>query len=94
METLAAAPEIDFSLLGLFLRATITVKLVMIGLLVMSFYSWAIIIRKHIMYRAARAEARSKDASLWPNLELRASQSVDRNTNGVETSLQLWSFIP
>jgi outer membrane protein, adhesin transport system len=34
--------------------------------------------------RAARAEARSKDASLWPNLELRASQSVDRNTNGVE----------
>ena len=65
METVAAAQELDFSLLALFLRATITVKLVMIGLLVMSFYSWAIIFRKHIMYRAARAEAAVFDQAFW-----------------------------
>ena len=56
-ETLAMAQEIDFSLLALFARATITVKFVMIGLLIMSFWSWAIIIRKHMMFRTARAEA-------------------------------------
>lgn len=33
--------------------------------------------------RAARAEARNKDSSLWPTVELRASQSVDRNIDGV-----------
>lgn len=65
METVTAAQELDFSLLALFARATITVKLVMIGLLVMSFYSWAIIIRKHIMYRAARAEADIFDRAFW-----------------------------
>ena len=64
-ETLAAAQEIDFSMLALFLRATFTVKLVMIGLLVMSFWSWAIIIRKHIMYREARAEADTFDRAFW-----------------------------
>ena len=55
-ETLAAASEIDFSLLGLFLRATITVKLVMIMLIVASFWSWSIIIQKMIQYRHAKGE--------------------------------------
>ena len=53
--TLAAAQEIDFSLLSLFARATLTVQVVMLGLLVMSFWSWAIIIQKHILFRASRA---------------------------------------
>ncbi|MEH7828330.1 protein TolQ [Gemmobacter denitrificans] len=69
METVTAAStaasEIDFSLIGLFARATITVKLVMIGLLIMSFWSWAIIIRKHLMFRAARAEAAVFDRAFW-----------------------------
>ncbi len=65
METVAAAQELDFSMLALFLRATLTVKLVMICLLGMSFYSWAIIVRKHRMYRAARAEADTFDRSFW-----------------------------
>ena len=64
-ETLAAARDIDFSLLALFARATLTVKLVMILLLVMSFWSWAIIIRKHIAYRQARREAAVFDAAFW-----------------------------
>ena len=64
-ETLAAASEIDFSLLGLFLRATITVKLVMIMLIVASFWSWSIIIQKMIQYRHAKAEAERFDQAFW-----------------------------
>lgn len=64
-ETLALAQEIDFSLWGLFARATFTVKLVMLLLIVASFWSWAIIIQKMIAYRAARAEAGIFDRAFW-----------------------------
>ncbi|MFD3191697.1 protein TolQ [Sedimentitalea sp. HM32M-2] len=64
-ETLALAQEIDFSLWGLFARATFTVKLVMILLIVASFWSWSIIIQKLIAYRAARAEADIFDRAFW-----------------------------
>jgi biopolymer transport protein TolQ len=59
------AQEIDFSMLALFARATLTVKIVMIMLLVMSFWSWAIIIQKHIQYRKARSEATVFDRAFW-----------------------------
>ena len=42
-ETLALAQEMDFSLWGLFARATIVVKLVMIFLIVASFWARSII---------------------------------------------------
>ena len=64
-DTLAMAQQIDFSLLALFARATFTVKLVMILLIGMSFWSWAIIIRKHLMFRAARTEAAIFDHAFW-----------------------------
>jgi biopolymer transport protein TolQ len=64
-DTLAMAQEIDFSLLALFARATFTVKLVMIALIIMSFWSWAIIIRKHLAYRHARGESGEFDAAFW-----------------------------
>ncbi|MFC7705639.1 protein TolQ [Plastorhodobacter daqingensis] len=64
-ETLAMAPEIDFSLIALFARATLTVQLVMIMLIIMSFWSWAIIIQKHITLRAARREATIFDRAFW-----------------------------
>ncbi|MBL3571211.1 protein TolQ [Rhodovulum sp. BSW8] len=64
-DTLAMAQEIDFSLLALFLRATITVKLVMLLLIVASFWSWSIIIQKIITYRKARAEAARFDEEFW-----------------------------
>jgi biopolymer transport protein TolQ len=63
--TLAAAQEIDFSLWALFLRATFTVKLVMIMLIVASFWSWAIIIQKHLDLRRARAQARAFEDTFW-----------------------------
>jgi len=64
-EAIGMAAEIDFSMLALFARATLTVKIVMIALLIMSFWSWAIIIRKHLMFRAARAEASVFDQAFW-----------------------------
>ena len=63
--TLAAAQEIDFSLLALFARATLTVKLVMILMMVMSFWSWAIIIQKYLLFRTAQREAAVFDAAFW-----------------------------
>jgi len=64
-ETLALATEVDFSMWGLFLRATITVKLVMIVLIVASFWAWGIIIQKLILYRRARTEAGRFDRAFW-----------------------------
>jgi len=64
-EALLAAQEIDFSMLALFARATLTVKLVMILLIGMSVWSWAIIVQKHLRYRRARADAARFDAAFW-----------------------------
>jgi biopolymer transport protein TolQ len=63
--SLASAQEIDFSLIALFARATITVKIVMLLLVAMSVWSWAIIISKHLQYRRARAEAARFDEAFW-----------------------------
>ncbi|MEL6644319.1 MAG: protein TolQ [Pseudomonadota bacterium] len=64
-ETLAVAQEIDFSMWGLFLRATITVKIVMIILVLASFWAWAVIIQKLFDYRRARAQADMFDRAFW-----------------------------
>lgn len=64
-ETLAVAQGIDFSMWALFARATLIVKLVMILLVVSSFWSWAIIIQKLMNYRAARADAEQFDRAFW-----------------------------
>ena len=60
-ETLTLASEMDFSLLGLYARATLTVQLVMIALILASFWGWAIIFQKLIAFRRARSEARRFD---------------------------------
>ncbi|MCH2165450.1 MAG: protein TolQ [Marinovum sp.] len=64
-EVLAAASEIDFSMWGLFARATLIVKLVMVALILMSFWAWAIFIQKMMLFRAARSEADGFDRSFW-----------------------------
>jgi biopolymer transport protein TolQ len=64
-ETLALAQEMDFSMWSLFARATFTVKLVMLVLIVASFWAWSIIIQKLITYRAARREAGVFDRRFW-----------------------------
>lgn len=64
-ETLALAQEIDFSMWGLFARATLTVKLVILMLIIASVWAWGIIIQKLIVYRKARAEAERFDRAFW-----------------------------
>jgi biopolymer transport protein TolQ len=64
-ETLALAHEIDFSMWALFARATLTVKIVMIMLIVASFWAWSIIVQKMISYRNARTEALAFDQKFW-----------------------------
>jgi biopolymer transport protein TolQ len=64
-ETLAVAHEIDFSFFGLFARATLIVKIVMIMLIAASFWAWSVIIIKLILYRKTRAEAAAFDRAFW-----------------------------
>ncbi len=64
-ETLALAHEIDFSFFGLFARATLIVKIVMIMLIVASFWAWSVIIIKLILYRKTRSEAETFDRAFW-----------------------------
>ena len=79
-ETLALAQEIDFSLWGLFARATLIVKLVMGLLVVASFWAWSIIIQKHITYRAARREAAVFDQAFWSGEPLDGLFEEDRKS--------------
>ena len=64
-EALAMAQEIDFSLFALFARATLTVKLVMLVLLIASIWSWTVIVQKIITYRLAQREAAIFDRAFW-----------------------------
>lgn len=64
-ETLGLAQEVDFSLLALFWRATFTVKIVMLILIFASFWSWAIIIQKHMLFRVAKRESSTFDRAFW-----------------------------
>jgi len=64
-ETLALAQEMDFSMWALFARATLVVKLVMLMLIIASFWAWSIIVQKLIMYRKARREAERFDQRFW-----------------------------
>ena len=62
---LGGQQELDLSLLGLFFKADIVVQLVMIILIVASFWAWAIIIQKLINFRRARSEAAAFDNAFW-----------------------------
>jgi biopolymer transport protein TolQ len=65
-EVIAAAQGgLDFTIWGLFARATLTVKLVIVLLMASSFWAWSIIFQKSITYRAARSEAKKFDRKFW-----------------------------
>ncbi|NAZ18084.1 Tol-Pal system subunit TolQ, partial [Glutamicibacter soli] len=65
MEPIQATQAIDFSLFALFAQASLTVKIVMIVLVLASFWAWAIIIQKLIAYAAARQDASRFDRRFW-----------------------------
>ena len=52
-------------MLALFLRATVTVKIVMLILIFASVWSWGIIIQKFINYRVARRDSDQFDRAFW-----------------------------
>ncbi len=64
-EALAAAAHADFSMWALFWRATFTVKLVMIVLILASVWGWAVIIDKHRQYARARRETGRFEGQFW-----------------------------
>ena len=53
LEAANSVQQLDFSLMALFIRATLTVKIVMVILLVSSVWSWSIIIQKFFDYARA-----------------------------------------
>jgi len=65
MLALSIGQEIDFTFFGLFARATLLVQIVMLMLIAASFWSWAVIIQKLLVYRSARREAARFDRVFW-----------------------------
>ena len=65
MDTVALGVPTDFSLIALFLRATLTVKIVMVLLVLASVWSWAVIIQKIITFGAAKRETGRFERAFW-----------------------------
>ena len=65
MEPIQAAQAVDFSLLALFARSSLTVKVVMILLVIASVWSWAIIIQKFMVFASTRREQARFDRDFW-----------------------------
>ena len=64
-EAVALASHADFSMWALFARASLTVKLVMVALILASIWAWAIIYSRSKDYRAARAEQVAFEEAFW-----------------------------
>ncbi|MCY4152642.1 MAG: protein TolQ [Aestuariivita sp.] len=77
VEILTQAQSMDFSIWGLFSRATLTVKLTMVLLILASFWAWAVVIHKLISFRQARKEADAFDGLFW------SGQPLDQILNGI-----------
>ena len=58
LEAATNVQQLDFSLMALFIRATLTVQIVMIILLVSSVWSWSIIIQKFFDDSKAKRETK------------------------------------
>ena len=70
VESSELASAADVSLLGLFLEAGLIVKLVMIGLLLASVWSWAIIVDKWILYARTRKQLDRFEKVFWSGQSL------------------------
>ena len=75
--TLAPAQAHGVSFIELFMQASLTVQLVMGGLLLASIWSWAIIIEKLIAFRRAKIEADKFEQTFW------SGQSLDELYNAL-----------
>lgn len=75
--TLDSAGGSGFSFVELFLQAHIVVKFVMVGLMLASVWSWAIIVEKLFAFRRARVEADRFEQMFW------SGQSLDELYTGL-----------
>lgn len=64
-EALGAVSDVDFSLIALVLRATITVQIVMLMLVAASVWSWAIIVDRLMRYRSANGQNDLFEKVFW-----------------------------
>jgi biopolymer transport protein TolQ len=86
METVTlAAPGGDHSIWGLFMQAGLVVKLVMLGLIAASIWTWAIIVDKIIAYRRMDASLNRFEQVFWSgqSLEELYRTLADRKTTGM-----------
>ncbi len=75
----------DFSLLGMFLRATLVVKLVMLGLIAASVACWAVVFEKFVSVRRMRSAIDWFEKLFWsgrtlPEIQALAAQQGRRGT--------------
>jgi biopolymer transport protein TolQ len=70
LKQVMASPGGGHSFIELFLQAHIVVKLVMVGLLLASVWSWAIIFNKLYAFRSARREADRFEQMFWSGQSL------------------------
>jgi biopolymer transport protein TolQ len=85
IESSGLESTIDVSLLGLFLESSLTVKLVMIGLLISSVWSWAIIFDKWFLFARTRRQLDRFEKVFWSgqSLEDLYKSLADRNPTGM-----------
>ncbi len=86
MEQMAlAAPHADVSIWGLFMQAGWVVKLVMIGLLVASVWTWAIIVDKMIAFSRMRLALNRFEEIFWSGQSLEELYKTlsERKTTGM-----------
>jgi biopolymer transport protein TolQ len=69
-EVILAAPDGEISIITLFLQAHIVVKVVIIGLLLASVWTWAIIIDKSLLYNRVRRQMDRFEKLFWSGQSL------------------------
>ncbi|WP_037151581.1 protein TolQ [Rhizobium freirei] len=82
---LAAATTPDITLWSLFMQAGLVVKLVMIGLLAASVWTWAIVIDKYLSYARARRQFDQFEQVFWSGQSLEELYRTlsERNNTGL-----------
>ena len=76
---------VDVSMISLFLEASLTVQLVMIGLLIASIWSWAIIVDRYFLFGRVRRQLDKFEAVFWSgqSLEDLYQTLADKNPTGM-----------
>lgn len=85
MEQVGLAATTDMSLWGLFMQAGFVVKLVMLGLIAASVWTWAIVVDKSIAYSKARRQFDGFEQIFWSGQSLEELYRTlsDRQTVGL-----------